>query len=287
MEGILNCKRWLVCALSIAECLMLAPAAHAQINLNEGSYMTPAVDAHFDDRLNKVVPPNLSFTNSTGDKVTLGHYFSAHEPVVFMMPSYKCKLDCAAEMHGLALAVSNMQLVLGKDFQVVTVSLSPHDTPEEARSAAARAWQGIPVSSKLLTGWHTLVGDEKNVVLLAGNLGVHFVQDAAKRNFNNPTGVIITTGNGRIYRYIYGTQFMSTYLQSSIKAAADGKRGIPTEQMITYCYGYKSATGRIGRLLQDLIVTSGCLTAVLVAGFIGLSLFKEVSGRKKPPTVTV
>jgi protein SCO1/2 len=287
MEGIKNIKRGLVWVLSIAGCLVSAGVAHAQINLNEGSYMTPAVDAHFDDRLNKVVPGNLSFINSTGNKVTLGHYFSAHEPVVFMMPSYRCKLDCAAEMHGLALAVANMQLVLGKDFQVVTVSLSPHDTQEDARSAATRAWKGIPASSKLLGGWHALVGDEKNVVLLAGNLGVHFVQDAAKRNFNNPTGVIITTGNGRIFRYIYGTQFMSTYLQSSIKAAADRKKGIPTEQMITYCYGYKSATGRNGRLLQDLIVTSGCLTAVLVAGFIGLSLYKEVNGRRKPPTVAV
>ncbi len=260
--------------------------AHAQINLNAGAYMTPAVDAHFDVRLNKIVPGDLQFTNSSGKPVTLQRYFAKGVPIIFMMPSYKCKLDCAAEMHGLAAATKSMGLRLGKDYQVVTVSLSPNDGPSDASAAAAAAWNGL-VGATPVTGWHALVGNERNIVQLAGNLGVHYVQDASKNHFNNPTGIIITTSGGRIYRYIYGTQFMPSYVQSSLKEAAEGKMGIPTEQQITYCFGYKSATGAIGRRLQQLIVFSGCLTAVLVALFIGLSLSKEVNGRKKPPTVTV
>ncbi len=272
---------------AIAAVALSSQVANAQINLNQGAYMTPAVDAHFDVRLNKTLPGILTFTNSRGKSVNLDSYFATHVPIVFMMPSYKCKLDCAAEMRGLAVATKDLSLKLGKDYQIVTVSLSPNDQPGDARAAAGRAWSGLSKNGVPPAGWHALVGNETNIVKLAENLGVHYIQDASKNNFNNPTGIIITTGSGRIYRYIYGVQFMPSYLQSSLREAGDGKLGIPTEQQITYCYGYKNPTGVIGRRLQDLIVFSGCLTAIVVAGFIGLSIANEVTGRKKPPTVAV
>ena len=93
------------------------------------SVLTATPDVHFDQKVNTAVPVDLQFVDETGKSVMLRDYITGKQPVILMLPFYKCAGACTFEQQGLMTALNSVKYVPGKDFQVVMVSINPKETP--------------------------------------------------------------------------------------------------------------------------------------------------------------
>jgi protein SCO1/2 len=91
----------------------------------------PLREIGFDQNIGERVPLDSEFIDETGRAITLRDYFGKR-PVVMVFAYYDCPMLCTMVINGLASALDVLSLVPGKDFEIVTVSFDPRDTPSTA-----------------------------------------------------------------------------------------------------------------------------------------------------------
>jgi hypothetical protein len=89
-----------------------------------------------EQKLGTRLPLELTFKDETGKTVRLGGYFGKR-PVILVMAYYECPMLCTVVLNELTRAMNGLDLRVGKDFEVVTVSISPTETPELAAKKKA------------------------------------------------------------------------------------------------------------------------------------------------------
>jgi len=119
------------------------------------------------------LPLELTFTNTDGKTVQLRDYFQPGRPVLMTLAYYECPMLCTFVLNGLSEGVANISFNPGEDFQMITVSIDPDETPQLA--AAKKVNQiGAIGRSIAADGWEFLVGNKENIDSLANALGFMF-----------------------------------------------------------------------------------------------------------------
>src|SRR5580704_4703298 len=84
-----------------------------------------------DQKLGAVVPAELVFNDEHGQAVRLGDFFG-NRPIVLVLVYYQCPMLCTMVLNDLLRTMRSMPENVGKDFDVLTVSFDPRDTPDLA-----------------------------------------------------------------------------------------------------------------------------------------------------------
>ena len=79
-------------------------------------------DVGIDQKLNQSVPLNLTFRDEHGKPVQLGQYFG-RKPVILSLVYYNCPMLCTQVLNGLESSLKLIPMDIGKQFDVVTVSI--------------------------------------------------------------------------------------------------------------------------------------------------------------------
>ncbi len=79
-----------------------------------------------DQKLNQQIPLDLTFRDENGKPVQIGKYFG-QKPVVLSLVYYDCPMLCTQVLSGMEASLRNISLNIGSDFNVVTVSIDPHE----------------------------------------------------------------------------------------------------------------------------------------------------------------
>ena len=113
-------------------------------------------------------------------------------------------------------------LLLGKDFQAVTVSFDPAERP----GLAAERRRGY-LQSQGLSGsgedWPFLVGPAGSSRHLADALGFYYKYDKASGEWAHMATIFVLTPDGRVSRYLYGIEFPPKDLRLALVEA--GREG--------------------------------------------------------------
>jgi protein SCO1/2 len=233
----------------------------------------PLREIGIDQNLDKQVPLDTPFKDETGRVVRLDDYFGKR-PVVMVFAYYDCPMLCTVVINGLASALDVLSLEPGKDFEIVTVSFNPRDTPETALakkvSYIARYRQPGAAAA-----WHFLTGDQSSIDRLTRAAGFRYAWDEETKQFAHPTGVIVLTPDGRLARYLFGIEYGPRDLRYAIVEASNGKVGSVVDSLLLYCYHYDPATGRYGAAIMRLIRAAGAATVLALGAFIFIMVRKE------------
>src|SRR5262249_53980947 len=100
------------------------------------SVPAPLREIGFDQNLDQRIPLDTTFKDESGRVVRIGDYFG-RRPVVMLFAYYDCPMLCTQVINGLATALNILSLQPGRDFEIVTVSFDPRDTPAGAASKKA------------------------------------------------------------------------------------------------------------------------------------------------------
>jgi protein SCO1 len=238
-------------------------------------------DVGIDQKLNDSIPLDLVFRDEHGRAVRLSEFFG-QKPVVLALVYYDCPMLCTQVLNGLDRSLRDVPMDIGKDFNVLTVSIDPSETPKLA-SAKHDLYTGIYGRPGAAEGWHFLTGEESQIRPLANAVGFRYAYDADSKQFAHASAVMVLTAEGKISRYFYGITYPGRDMRLGLVEASEGKIGSPVDQVLLFCYHYDPATGKYGLLISRVIKAGGLLT-VLAIGILVLALSRnehyELPGRK-------
>jgi protein SCO1/2 len=231
-----------------------------------GAMPTLLQDIGLDQKLNEPLPLGLRFTDEQGRDVALGDYFG-RRPVVLVLAYYECPMLCTQVLNGLVSAIGVLKFSVGQEFDIVTVSFDPGETPELARGKKA-AYIERYKRAGAEGGWHFLTGSQHSITQLTRAVGFRYAYNAEVDQYAHPSGIIVATPDGRLSRYFYGIEYGPRDLRLALIDAADGKIGSVVDQLLLACFHYDPKSGKYSLAIMRFVKAAGILT---VAG-IGLTI---------------
>jgi protein SCO1/2 len=227
----------------------------------------------FEQRLNEQLPLDLPFTDEHGAAVRLGDYFG-RKPVVLAFVYYECPMLCTQVLNGLESALRVIDESIGRDFDVVTVSFDPRETPVLA-SGKKKAYLDRYQRAGAAQGWHFLTGEQASIDALTKAAGFSFYWDEQTQQFAHASGIVVATPAGRLSRYFFGIDYSARDLKFALIESSSEKIGSLADRLLLYCYHYDPATGNYGFLAMRAVRLGGAVTLVALFGFILVSLRRE------------
>ena len=227
----------------------------------------------FDQNIGQRVPLDTMFRDESGKAVRLGDYFGKR-PVVLVFAYYDCPMLCTLVINGLSSALGVMSLNPGQDFEIVTVSFNPNDTPASAaakKAAYLERYKRIGAAE----GWHFLSGDEASITALTRAAGFRYAWDADTKQFAHPSGIIVLTPDGTLSSYLFGVEYGARDLRLGIVEASKGQVGTTVDALLLYCYHYDPMTGRYGLVIMRTIRMAGAATVLAIGAFIIVMVRRE------------
>jgi protein SCO1/2 len=173
-------------------------------------------------------------------------------------------------------ALREVTFNLGEQYEVVTVSIDPTETPAMAMGKKA-VYVGLYGRPRAKQGWHFLVGDEPSIRALAQAVGFHYNYIPETRQFAHATGIIVLTPQGKVSRYFYGILYPARDIRLALVEASNEKIGNPVDAVLLYCCEYDPAAGKYSMVVSHVLKIAGVVT-LLSMGTLIIALSR--GGRK-------
>jgi protein SCO1 len=230
-------------------------------------------DVGIDQNLNAQIPTDLGFKDESGRDVHLSDYFR-DRPVILALVYYKCPMLCTMVLNDLTRSLNGMNLTAGKDFDILTVSFDPSETPELA-AAKKRQYLREYRRPQAEAGWHFLTGPPEPIRKLTQAAGFRYTWDAKNNVFAHASGIMILTPEGKIARYFYGIDYLPADLRFSLIEASNRKIASPVDRILLYCFHYDPTTGKYSLLISRVLQIAGGISVIILASFITVMLRRE------------
>ena len=245
------------CGQGINQGVMSPPA-----NLRPPELKNVGIEQH----LNEQIPPDLVFRDETGKTVRLGDYFGK-KPMILNLVYYQCPMLCGEVLSGLESALRVLKFNVGKEFDVLTVSFDPKETPEMAAAKKAEYLKryGRPGAEQ---GWHFLTGPAVSIDALTKAAGFQYQYDPKSGQFAHATAIMVLTPEGKIAQYYYGVEFAPKDLRLGLVQASENKIGTVVDEVLLYCYHYDPDTGKYGAIISRVLQLAAGATVLILGTFL-------------------
>lgn len=250
-------------ALFLAVTIFLAMAGNAQFveeDARVGIY----------EKLDTIIPSDIVFYTEQGEPVTLLSLID--KPTVLVPVYYTCPGICSPLLDGIADVITKMDLVLGKDYQVITISFNPEETPDLARDKKVNYVKQVKKEIDE-SAWMWLTGDSANIYAFTNGIGYHFIKQGV--DFIHAAAIVAVSPEGKVTRYLYGTYFLPFDLKMAIVEASKGRSGPTINKVLRYCFSYDPEG-------KSYVFNITKVTATIILFFVAVFfLYLVFSKRKK------
>lgn len=186
------------------------------------------------EKLGQKIPLDLSFTNSEGKQVKLSEIIQ--KPTILSFVYFHCPGICSPLTIGLSEVVDKSDLQPGKDYQLITISMDPGETADKAKTWRENHIGGldkkIPYES-----WQFLVGDTQSVKKITDAIGFYYKYDG-KKDFIHAGAIYAIAPDGKIIRYLFGTEFKPFDFKMAVLEAGKGTPMPTVNKLLEFCYSY-------------------------------------------------
>ena len=241
------------------------------------------------EHLGETLPMALEFTDHTGKRVALRDYFKGRQRPVVITPMYfTCPTLCGVILQGVVASLKATNLKLGEDYDLITYSIDPKDTPALASEKRLKLIHDLGYQASL-PDWPFLVGDEAATRTLSEALGFRYKYDKDIKQFAHNAVFMILTPEGTISRYVYGVRFPPKDVRLALVEASEGKVGTAFDRFMLTCYQYDPAAKSYQLFLKTYIRGGALLVFFGLAAMLIVFWRREAkfgSGRKPPPPTT-
>lgn len=252
----------------------------------------------FDQKLGVQLDRSLAFREESGARVTLGELLRG-KPVILTPVYYGCPMLCTQVLNGLVDGLSKLDFELGRDYDIVSFSIDPRDTPELAAQKKQSYLErlGRAESLEAAAGWRFLtvdpatttpapspsadsIGDgaprNSAVDALTSSIGFRYAYDSEIGEYAHAGGVVVLTPDARVGKYLYGIDPSPRDLRLAIVESSSGKVGSFADEMFLWlCYHYDPITGKYAFTILNLVRVCGVLAAAAILAYVGRQLVRE------------
>jgi protein SCO1/2 len=221
-------------------------------NFIKESNLTNQVDIGIIEKLGDTIPMNLAFNNENSEQVILRQLIDM--PTILMFVYFDCPNLCSPLMDGVADVISKLDMTLGKDYKVITISFNTTDTPEKAKEKKENFVQKISKENQKY--WVYLTGTQENINAITEAVGYKFKPQGL--DFAHPSAIVILSPSGKITRYLYGLSYLPFDLKMAIIEAGKGIARPSSNRVLEYCFAYnpssKTYTLQVTRIIGTLML---------------------------------
>jgi protein SCO1 len=227
-----------------------------------------------DEKLDSKLPLDVAFLDHTGKKVQLRDYFDGERPVLLSFAYHTCPTLCSMVLDATTRGISATKWTAGVEYEVVTISIDPKDTPESAakKRSEVLAQYKRPAAAD---GWHFLVGDEKAIEKVTSAVGYRYFYNEKTEQYGHPAAIVFLTPQGMLARYLYGLNFNPADIRLALLEASEGRSISTAEQIILYCYAYDPAANSYALMAVRVMKLGGGVTVLVLGGFLVLLWRRE------------
>ncbi len=265
--------KWWIGAV-LAAGITVLQAASAQV-LNA----PPPPDVGIDQKLDSQIPLDLTFNDENGKPVTLRELMRG-KPTVLALVYYECPMLCGEVMQGMLQAFNELDFTIGDQYEVITVSFNPKETPELARMKKKTMLDNYKDPSAG-DGWHFLTGNQENIVPLAEAVGFRYQYMPSVDQYAHGSGIMVITPEGKVSRYFYGIEYPERDLRFGLIEAAKERIGSLADELLLLCYCYDPTTGAYGLVIMRTLRVAGAITVLAIAILVGGLMMHDRRKRKR------
>jgi len=186
------------------------------------------------EKLDQYIPLDAMLVNEEGDTVLIGDLID--KPTILNFVYYRCPGICSPLMDGLADAMDGNDLVLGEDYQALTISFDPREQTFLAVRKKNNYLNLMEKKEQAEKGWLFFTSDSASIVRLTEAAGFRYKPTG--NDFIHSATLIILDPEGKITRYMNGIYFLPFELKMSLLEASEGKSGPTINRVLQYCYSY-------------------------------------------------
>lgn len=214
------------------------------------------------EHLDTIIPSNLVFKNEQGQQVQLKAIIT--KPTILIPVYYDCPGICPAILSGVSDVIEKMGMELGKDYQVITFSFNPDDTPE---SSVEKKKNYLREHSRpRAEHWFYLTGDSANIYSLTNAIGYNFTR--AGNDFMHPSCIVVLSPEGKLTRYLYGTSFLPFDVKMALIEAQQGQSRPTINRVLEYCFTYdpegRKYTLQVTKISATIIIFFAALLFIIL-----------------------
>ena len=189
----------------------------------------------FEEKQGQYADLSVKLVNESGDTVLLKDVIT--KPTILNLVYFQCAGTCSPLMWGVSKFIDGVDLQLGKDYEVVTISFDP---TERIKLGVDKKASYISTMKKKeeAKNWLFFVSDSSDLAKLTQSVGFNYQK--VNDQFVHPTGLIALAADGKIVRYLRGIDFLPFDIKITMVEAAKGKIGPSINRLLAICYGYDS-----------------------------------------------
>lgn len=227
-----------------------------------------------DEHLGAQLPLDAQFRDSTGAQVRLGDLFDTKRPVLLVFAYHTCPMLCSLVLDAMTRSLKTVPWSVGREFDVVSISIDPRDTPETAalkRPKIIRSY-GREGSDR---GFHFLVGDAVNIRRVTDAVGFQFRYEERQKQYAHPAAIFLLTPEGKLARYLYGIEFRQADLRLGLIEASERRYVSTTDKLLLYCYHYDPQGKRYAIAAMNVMRLGGAATAIALGALLASLWLRE------------
>ncbi len=252
--------------------LFLLVMAPAFIGLQAQDLAQQSLEIGVDEKLNDTIPLDVFLFNIEGDTVYLRDIYD--KPTILNFVYYRCPGICSPLMDGLAEVIDKSDLVIGEDYQAITISFDPRESSMLAERKKNNYQNLMEKKEQAEKGWTFYTGDSANIAKLTDAVGFRY--KAVGNDFIHSATLVVTSPEGKITRYMNGIYFLPFDLKMSVIDANEGKAGPTINKVLQYCYSFDPEG-------QEYVLNITKITGTLMI-FIALIVFLVLILKKRKKT---
>ncbi len=244
------------------------------VSLNDG-IPREVENVTVEQKLGGQVPLNLPLTDSLGRRVKTGYFIDGKKPTIITLNYSSCPMLCNVQLNQLTKSLGELDLQIGRDFQILSVSIDPKETTETIRKTKRNYVDQLVLQQPAADqGWEFCTAQQPIITRLADVLGFQYTYDRKSGEYYHPAMLAFVSPEGVITRYSLAVAFEPEDLRKALVEAGEGTVGTPVDQLILWCFSYDPTSNsyvpqawRIMRL--GGAATVGLMLACLAPYWIG------------------
>jgi protein SCO1/2 len=185
------------------------------------------------EKLGQTVPLYEEFYDENGNLVSLKSIID--KPTIVTFVYFKCTGICSPLLNEMTNVVNKMDLELGKDYQILTLSFDHTEKPEMAKDKRENYLGEIkkPINPD---GWRFFTGDSAAIYRLTSTAGFYFQRSG--NDWIHAATLIMLSPQGKITRYLYGINHLPFDVKMAVIEASEGKATPTIAKVLRFCYSY-------------------------------------------------
>jgi len=238
-----------------------ASVGHAQLN---NGLPKEVEGVGVDQKLGDKLPLNVLVTDSTGRKQRLGDVVRGNVPYVFTLNYSDCPMLCSVQLGELVKTLDKLDLKIGKDFELVTLSIDPRESTSKIRETKQKYIELLPNQKQASTGWHFVTGSQDSISQVTEALGFRYRYDKLSKEYYHAAMLAFISPEGVITRYSLDVAFPEDQMKLALVEAGEGAVGGAVDQFLLLCFQYDANRNRYVASAWKLMRMGGLITVGLL-----------------------